>query len=320
MNLSREFLKTKISEITIILSIFLLNAVIMYLTNVKFKDYYYVIALFLFFYCIYLGFSYSNYVRKYKEIKSINSSNIDEIRTKNLIEKEYLEKIKELYDKNEELKNEKIKDFEQLEEDYSIWIHQAKTPIAALSLIVDSIELKEKDDIKQELFKINQYTEMALANIRLQDINTDIEIREHDLYNLVRNTVKKYALYFNYQGDTLELNRFCKKIVTDEKWFSYVLDQIISNAVKYTKNGKIKIYTTNDYLVIEDSGIGIKEEDIPKLFTRGFTGYTGRVDKKATGLGLYMSKKILSTLGSHIYLESSKNKGTKVYIKITENR
>lgn len=229
---------------------------------------------------VYFIYGYFKYKRHLEIVKNINIKNIDDIYPSNLIEEEYLKKISKCMIENTNNIILRNNDLDQLKEDYTIWIHQAKTPIAALSLIIDGIDLEEKSDMKQELFKINQYTDMALTNIRLQDIHKDLEIREHDLYELVKTAIKKYALYFNYKGNILNLEEFSKKIVTDEKWFIYAIDQIISNAVKYTKNGEVSISLNDNYLIIEDTGIGIREEDIPKLFTRGFTGYTGRVEKK----------------------------------------
>lgn len=315
----KEYLKVKKNEIIITASIFILIYILMILRDELFSNFSYALLLFVFFYMIYFIIGYGRFVSRYRSIKNINENNIDSIVPKNIIEEEYLSKIEKLMEKNYKQNAIRTEELDRLQEDYSIWIHQAKTPIAALSLIIESTDSDLKDDMKQELFKINQYTDMALANIRLQDINTDLEIKQHNLYELIKAAIKKYALYFNYKGNKLEFENFDKIIVTDEKWFVFALDQIISNAVKYTKNGIIKIYISDDNLVVEDNGIGIKEEDIPRLFSRGFTGFTGRVNKKATGLGLYMSKKILNTLGSNIYLESKIGEGTKVYIKITEN-
>ena len=315
----KDYLKNRKGEILIIVSIFSLMYLIMFLSNNIYENYFYTVFLVAFFYIVYFIYGYFKYKKHLEIVKNININNIDDIYPSNLIEDEYLKKISYCMIENKKNTVLRNNDLDQLKEDYTIWIHQAKTPIAALSLIIDSVELEEKSDMKQELFKINQYTDMALTNIRLQDIHKDLEIREHDLYELVKSTIKKYALYFNYKGNVLKLEEFSKKIVTDEKWFIYGLDQIISNAVKYTKNGEVSISLKENYLIIEDTGIGIREEDIPKLFTRGFTGYTGRIEKKATGLGLYMSKKILTTLGSSIKLESIAGKGTKVYIKIPED-
>ena len=301
----KDYFKIRKGEVFIIISIFSLMYLIMFLSNNIYENYFYTVFLVVFFYTVYFIYGYFKYRKHLEIVRNININNIDDLYPSNLIEEEYLKKVSNCMIENTKNAVLRNNDLDQLKEDYTIWIHQAKTPIAALSLIIDSVELEEKSDMKQELFKINQYTDMALTNIRLQDIHKDLEIREHDLYELVKATVKKYALYFNYKGNVLNLEEFSKKI--------------ISNAVKYTKNGKVSIFLKDNYLIIEDTGIGIREEDIPKLFTRGFTGYTGRIEKKATGLGLYMSKKILSTLGSSIKLESKAGEGTKVYIKIPED-
>ena len=112
----------------------------------------------------------------------------------------------------------------------------------------------------------------------------------------------------------LDLEPIDCEILTDEKWISFVIEQIISNALKYTKEGSIHIYERNQVLYIEDTGIGIKEEDLPRVFERGFTGYNGRLDKKASGLGLYLCYQIVKNLGYCIAIKSELGKGTIVSI------
>ncbi len=200
---------------------------------------------------------------------------------------------------------------------YTMWIHQIKTPIAALRLL-----LQEEKQPREELFKIEQYAEMALHYARLDSLSSDLAFRTQDIYEMVKHAVKKYSILFIGSGLSFQLEECSIHAVTDEKWLTFVIEQILSNAIKYTQDGGIHIYGLDKagaktcgeaaYLVIEDSGIGIREEDLPRIFERGFTGYNGRLDKKSTGIGLYLCRQILDKLSHTIGVESHIGQGTKV--------
>lgn len=201
---------------------------------------------------------------------------------------------------------------------YMMWAHQIKTPISALKLLT-------KSDFKQqeELLRIEQYVEMVLQYQRFNGMSSDMELKECDLYKILKDTVKKFAIAFINSGLSLKLEETDTVILTDEKWFSFCVEQLLSNSIKYTKApGEIHISVVNDgeneKLIIEDTGIGIRAQDLPRIFEKGFTGYNGRLDKKATGIGLYLIKRILDTLGNEIMVESEQQKGTKVTINLTK--
>lgn len=202
---------------------------------------------------------------------------------------------------------------------YTMWTHQIKTPIAALRLLLQG----ERPQL-EELFKIEQYAEMALHYARLDSISSDLLFQTQDVAAVLRQAVKKYSILFIGSGLSFAMEEFSVYAVTDEKWLSFVFEQILSNALKYTQDGAIKIYGLDgrgertqgeaSYVVIEDSGIGIREEDLPRIFERGFTGHNGRLDKKSTGIGLYLCKQILDRLSHTIQVESCMGKGTKVIV------
>ncbi len=199
---------------------------------------------------------------------------------------------------------------------YTMWIHQIKTPIAALHLLLE--------DNNEELFKIEQYAEMALHYARLESLSSDLSFKEQEVYEMVKQAVKKYAVLFIGSGLNFSMEEFSCLAVTDEKWITFVLEQILSNALKYTKKGGISIYGADasgkkkvenvDYVVIEDTGIGIRKEDLPRIFERGFTGYNGRMDKKSTGIGLYLCRQIVDRLSHTLIVESEEGKGTRVFL------
>lgn len=214
---------------------------------------------------------------------------------------------------------------------FTLWTHQIKTPIAAMHLLLQQeIRLQaqeitvqeenkaqeqyymQKQEIESELFKIEQYVEMVLQYLRLNSSVNDFVLQEYELDGIIRQAVRKYAPMFIRRKLSLHYEPLQVKAVTDEKWMTFVLEQILSNAIKYTSSGDISIRMENGCLVIEDTGIGILPEDLPRIFDKGYTGYNGRSDKKASGIGLYLVKKILNKLGHKILIESEPGKGTKV--------
>ena len=200
---------------------------------------------------------------------------------------------------------------------YTLWAHQIKTPIAAMGLLLQSTESAENFELSTELLKIEQYVEMVLQYLRLDSSSTDFIIKNYNLDDIVRQAVRKYAKLFIRKKIRLDLSSIDCIVLTDEKWLVFVIEQVLSNSLKYTHEGKISIYmdsSKNKTLIIEDTGIGIQSEDIPRVFEKGFTGYNGRADKKSTGIGLYLCKRILSKLSHTIIIDSEVGKGTQVKI------
>lgn len=201
---------------------------------------------------------------------------------------------------------------------YTLWSHQIKTPISGMRLLLAE-EAPDKQAMETELFKIEQYVEMVLQYQRLGSVSNDLVIRSFTVEYLVKQAVKKTAVLFLNKPVAVELGSMPDEIVTDEKWMVFVLEQVISNAVKYTRRGKIAVYMDKKLpmtLVIEDTGIGIRKEDLPRVFEWGYTGYNGRMDKRATGIGLALCRQTLQMLGCSIALESEPGKGTKALITL----
>ena len=245
-----------------------------------------------------------------------------------IIEYDYQELAKELYQEKQELISKNRIAKKELLDYYGMWVHQIKTPIAALDILLQNTEqmlyqLDEKEmmleaisvsDMKMELFKIEQYVEMALNYLRVEDISSDLVFKKHELDDMVRQVIRKYAKIFISKKIKIDFKPTKACIVTDEKWFIFVLEQIISNALKYTKKGQIFIYMKEKSLVIKDTGIGIPAEDLPRIFEKGFTGYNGRENKKSTGIGLYLCKNIMDKLQWNITVDSEVGSGTKIYL------
>ncbi|HIW20501.1 MAG TPA: sensor histidine kinase [Candidatus Dorea intestinavium] len=247
-----------------------------------------------------------------------------------LVEEDYQEAIKKLFDLKQEVISKDLKNFQEMLDYYEMWVHQIKVPIASMSLLLQSFVPEEAEEaqkireLKAGLLKVEQYVEMVLSYLRLDGEATDYLFAACDLDEVIKRAVKSFATVFNLKKLSLSYSPVNKRVLTDKKWLEFVIKQIISNALKYTRTGTISIaaYAKEDktILVIEDTGIGIRSEDLPRLFEKGFTGYNGRMDKKSTGIGLYLCQRILENLGHKIYATSSQGKGTKVFIEFDNKR
>ena len=205
----------------------------------------------------------------------------------------------------------------EMEDYFTLWAHQIKTPIAAMRLILQTRPENSAGELSQELFRVEQYVEMVLNYLRLDSDSTDFVFRTCDLDGIIRQCVRKYAKQFIRRKISLEYEGTDVQVLTDEKWLCFVIEQLLSNALKYTNTGSIRIFTRGETLVIEDTGIGIAPEDLPRVFEKGYTGYNGRTDKKATGIGLYLCKRILQKLGHEISISSVVGQGTSVSIDLS---
>ena len=204
---------------------------------------------------------------------------------------------------------------------YTLWAHQIKTPIAAMRLTLQNEDSTLSRRLKSDLSRVERYVEMVLAYLRLEGSSTDYVLREYELDNIIRGAVKKFSGEFIDRHLSLDLKPTGMRVLTDEKWLSFVLEQLLSNALKYTPEGKISIYSKDpSTLCIEDTGMGIAAEDLPRIFEHGFTGYNGRTDKHASGLGLYLCKRIFNKLGHSISAQSEPGKGTAMSLDLSRKK
>ena len=198
---------------------------------------------------------------------------------------------------------------------YTLWAHQIKTPIAAMRLLLQQ-EGAENGELGQELFRIDQSVDMAMQYMRLDGSGSDLLLRRYDLDEIIKPAVRKFAPQFIRRKLKLCYEPTGKSVLTDAKWLGFVIEQLLSNAVKYTPEGGTVTIRCTDVpeLVIADTGIGIEPEDLPRVFEQGFTGYNGRADRKATGLGLYLCRRVCRKLGHPISIDSRVGEGTAVTI------
>ncbi|MDO5146041.1 MAG: sensor histidine kinase [Eubacteriales bacterium] len=202
---------------------------------------------------------------------------------------------------------------------YTTWAHQIKTPIASMRLTLQNEDSHLSRHLQGDLFRIEQYVEMVLAYLRLDSSSTDYVFKEHSIDRMVKETVKKFSNEFIGRKISLEYKPIAQRVVTDEKWFCFVLEQILSNALKYTKEGKIKIYfSAPQFLSVEDTGIGIAPEDLPRIFQKGYTGCNGRLEKQSSGIGLYLCQRVCHNLGIRMKVQSEVGKGTVVTLNLSQ--
>ena len=231
------------------------------------------------------------------------------------LEKDYQEIINKLKEEQEYSRQKTTSDFNNMVEYYTVGAHQIKTPIASMRLQIQSVDSDLARRLDGDLNRIEAYVEMVLTFLRLDSDSTDYVIRKIDLDAVIKPAIRKFARDFISKKLTMDFKPTEYKVLSDDKWLSFVIEQVLSNAVKYTKKGGIKVYMDEPgILCIEDTGIGISAEDLPRIFENGYTGFNGREDKRASGIGLYLCKRICDNLGHKIYAESEQGVGTKIRI------
>lgn len=284
--------------------------------------------------CIFLGgllvaWDFSHYCRKHELLSYVEkeiTETMDNLpEPADLLEEDYTRIIKASFDDRMRLTFENSRNYEEMTEYYTIWAHQIKTPIAAMRLILqtepDSPAMRE---ISDELFKIEQYVEMVLCYLRL-DGGSDYVFRACSIDDIIRQAVRKYASQFIRTKNRLVYEGTDASVVTDGKWLGFMVEQVLSNALKYTSDGEVRINVEKEKrpatgekvtLIIRDTGMGIAPEDLPRIFEKGYTGYNGRSDRKSTGIGLYLCRRIADKIGCAITAESVCGQGTTIRIEM----
>ena len=316
-----HYLKDRILSILVFVSSFLILLTLFFLYRYELDMIIYACLLIGFLLILIGCYDFFKYYQQHKTLTTLqienNVSLSPYIKDDSLKGQDY-KKILEAMDQEKTriiAENERIQK-EQLDY-FTLWAHQAKIPVAAMKLCLE-LEPVDIKEMKLQLLRIEQYTDMVLAYLRMNGSSSDYVFREQDLDTMIRQSIRHFSSEFIYRKINLDFIKTNMKVLTDEKWFVFVLEQILSNALKYTKaQGTIKIYLNQPYtLIIEDNGVGIAAGDLKRVFEKGFTGYNGREDKKASGIGLYLCKEILNKLNHSISIDSIKGKGTKVMIEL----
>ena len=324
MNLFKIYIKEHIKVLAAFLLFFCVLTVSFFLYHLPVEAVVYPTLLCVLIGVIFILIDYGKVRKKHlqlSEIKKLNAAMISTLPDiEGVYDADYQEIIKTLQAEITELEKETSSKYQRMVDYYTIWVHQIKTPIASMKLNLQNEDTGLSRKLSSDLLRIEQYVEMVLAYLRLDSSSSDYVFKEHDMDTIIKQSVKKFASEFIIRKIRLEYQPVTETVVTDDKWISFVVEQIISNALKYTReDGSIKIYMTEPKtLCIEDTGIGIAPEDLPRIFEKGYTGYNGRNDKRASGIGLFLCKRICKNLGAKISAVSEPDKGTVIRIDLEQ--
>lgn len=261
--------------------------------------------------------------RRLEELRTLSAALMaafPEVKTQD--DADYQQIIQALREEQRLLENRMNLRYSDMVDYYTIWAHQIKTPIASMRLTLQKEDSGLSRKLAEDLFRIEQYVEMVLCYLRLDSDATDYVLQEYDLDNIIRQAVRKFSGQFIHRKIRLAYAPVEARVITDEKWLLFVIEQLLSNALKYTHPGGTVTIDLEPpkTLCIRDTGIGISPEDLPRIFDKGYTGYNGRSDKKASGIGLYLCRRICKNLGHTISANSSEDSGTVLRIHLEQKK
>lgn len=296
------------------------------LADLPWVFFYYAIELCSFFFFIWLAFKAVRYHENSVKLRKLIDYPLDQLGSLYLAEtaqeKHYEKEIHHLIRHIQHLKKEQREQQTDQLDYFTLWLHQIKTPISSLSLLMQQNreEFPVSREVEKELIRIENYTHMALGYMKLEQPGEELHLEKVSIDRIVKRVIKRYALVFVSKRITLDYVPIEEEIITDAQWLELLLEQLISNSLKYTpNNGKVSVTLNQNWeLEIQDTGIGIRPEDIPKIFERGYSGWNARRTEKSTGLGLFLSKKICSRLGFKLSVQSDLSKGTKMMLDLKQ--
>lgn len=271
----------------------------------------------------YIGYALYKQKKKHTELMDLTTlpgslmTQLPHIDT--LVEEDYQNIIHALKKEATDKENEWNRRYQDMLDYYTTWAHQIKTPIASMRLLLQEEDSDDARRLNEEVMRIEQYVNMVLVFLRIDSTSTDYVFHHFDIDTVIRECIKKLAPQFIRRKITLHYEPVHVQVLSDEKWLSFVIEQVLTNALKYTNSGSITIGMKDMVLSIKDTGIGIAAEDLPRVFEKSYTGYNGRSDKKASGIGLYLCKKIMTKLNHTIEIHSAVNEGTEVLLDLQRN-
>lgn len=236
-----------------------------------------------------------------------------------ILEKSYQQIIKDILQawQNERADQRKIN--EERDDYYTLWTHQIKTPIYSMDLMLQTGDATPSK-WKTELLQISRYVDMALKYLQLENQYSDLCLEQVELLPLAQEAIKKHSTILIAKRLKIDLYDLNNTVLTDRKWLLFILEQLVSNAAKYTEQGSIAIYQPAPLQIcVSDTGMGIAAGDLPRLFEKGYTGFNGHIHQKSTGCGLYMCRKVSRLLGFTLSISSQVNIGTTVTINLPED-
>lgn len=317
-------IREKSSGLLLLFSAFLFGMVINCLYGCSLEPFWYVVVLTFAVALCYYGFSFARAWHRARLRERLLKSDLSEwddlLPTRSLAERDYRETVRWLTEQSRALTEEYERTQKEASDYYTVWVHQIKTPISVMRMHLAADDTEEHRALNAELFRIENYVDMALQYIRLDSQTNDLVIQEYALDSLLREVFRKYATQFIAYKVKLVYDGTDTVIVTDKKWFCCMLEQIISNAVKYSQGGTVSVTVTEEgLLTVSDTGIGIAAEDLPRIFEKGYTGINGRLSNKSSGLGLYLCRKAGEKLCIPVTAKSEPGKGSTFTLHINQN-
>ncbi len=320
LSMIKKYILQKVPLFSVIIITAIIFFIVFITENIPIDTVFYALLISAFAFLLYLIIDFFYYLKKIKRLYRVRSDVLH--KTDNLpkvtnesdkLYSEIIENWEIIYNKFD---MEQTKKLSEISDFYTKWVHQIKTPIFALSLLVK--DLPNNNMMLSELNKIEQYTGMVLSYLRLFESDNDLVIKEVNIKNISSDVLKNFTPIFLSKGLRPVLEVDDLYIKTDEKHLKFAISQIISNACKYSEKSDIHITLKDNVLRISDKGIGIDSSDLPRIFDKGFTGFSGRIEEKSTGLGLYLCKKTLDILGFSISAVSEKWQGTDVFVNLSQ--
>lgn len=322
-----QYLKNRIGIISLLLLLIIVWYVYIFLQFGDLNYFLYPLLLWGFVIFVYGMIDFICYQRKYRQLQKLK--NAVEQAEENFpecnggLEQLYQELFHLYHEMNTREKTRQDQETQERLQYFTMWVHQIKTPVSGLRLLLQQAEQGNELDIRdiralmQEVFHIEQYVGMVLTYLRLEQHSSDLVIKEQRVDKELKQSIKKFATLFIQKGLSIEVDISDELVVTDSKWLSFILEQLLSNAVKYTNRGTVCVTFKNRQLVVRDTGIGIAGEDLPRIFERGYTGYNGRIDKQSTGIGLYLVGQVVKRIGATIEVVSETTKASQKGTTVT---
>ena len=259
--------------------------------------------------------------RRHEVLRDLKEIDAELPEVRDIEAEDYREIVRLLREANREARTRSETDMAAMVDYYTLWVHQIKTPIAAMRLRLQDEDSELSRALLSDLGRIERYVSMVLTYLRLENGATDYVIKETDLDSVIRPVLRQFAGEFISRKLKLDYTPADRKVLTDGKWLSFVVEQVLSNALKYTPSGSVSISMEDPAtLVVRDTGIGIPPEDLPRVFERNYTGLAGRADTRASGIGLSLCKSVCDRLGHTISIESTPGEGTSVRIDLSARK
>ena len=321
MKLFLRYLKSRRGVRLLFAAFFLILAVSFWLYHLPAEAVLYPSALCLILGAVVAATDFSRVRHRHQMLTGLREMEAELPEVRDIESADYREIVRALQEMNRAARTQAETDLNAMVDYYTLWVHQIKTPIAAMRLRLQEEDSDLARGLLTDLGRIERYVAMVLTYLRLEGGSTDYVIRETDLDSILRPVLRQFAGEFISRHLKLEYKPVAASVLTDEKWLSFVVEQILSNALKYTPEGTISVYLEKPAtLCVRDTGIGIAPEDLPRVFERNYTGLAGRMDRRASGIGLNLCKRVCDNLGHGLTIQSAPDQGTTVRIDLSTRR